>query len=73
MTSTDIGIGRLLLGSDDTQVRQPAPKERCLRHRKGATMSMPQLLLRATAIGQTGPRDRARRRDCLSAKESCGS
>jgi hypothetical protein len=40
------------------------PSETVALPRKRATMSMPWLLLSATAIGQLGPRHDARRRDC---------
>jgi hypothetical protein len=42
---------------DDPEVCGPAPEQRYRLHRKRATMSMPWLLVSATAVGQIGSRD----------------
>jgi hypothetical protein len=44
----------LLLAPDDPEVCGPAPEQRYRLHPKRATMSMPWLLLSATAVGQIG-------------------
>ena|SRR5450755_1544386 len=43
---------------DDPEVCGPAPEQRYRLHRKRATMSMPWLLVSATAVGQNRPRRR---------------
>jgi hypothetical protein len=58
-TSDLVAVRRLLLEADDPEVCGPAPQQRYRRHRKPATLSMPWLLLSATAIGQQEPRNGA--------------
>ncbi len=50
-TSNLVAVRRLLLEPDDPEVCGPAPQRYRLK-RKRATMSMPWLLLSATAVGR---------------------